>query len=146
MLIGNASNKLGEFSCVALPISSLKLFRCITKKDKTNGIISHRADFESDLLVNTDWHESGTKYVGCLLPNFFMIYFGQKPPTGDITSNNIKLAFSNVGMGYDAWCFFAEEATNASSKIKSVMDNVSIKQGYNHVSFFQEVLQPTLDR
>ena len=31
-LIGNASNKLGEFRCVALPLSSLKLFRCITKK------------------------------------------------------------------------------------------------------------------
>ena len=32
MLIGNASNKLGEFSCVALPLSSLRLFRCITKQ------------------------------------------------------------------------------------------------------------------
>ena len=35
MLIGNASNKLGEFSCVEFPCSPLKLFRCITKKEKT---------------------------------------------------------------------------------------------------------------
>jgi len=54
MLIGNASNKLGEVSCVALPLSTLKLFTCITKKEKANGIISHGADFKNDLLVNTD--------------------------------------------------------------------------------------------
>ena len=84
---------------MALPISSLKLFTCITKKDKVNGIISHGADFENNCLVNTDWFDSGTNYVGCLLPNFFMIYFGQKPPTGDITSGNVKLAFLNIGMG-----------------------------------------------
>ena len=44
MLIGNASNKLGEFSCVALPFFSLQLFTFITKKEKANGIIFHGAD------------------------------------------------------------------------------------------------------
>jgi len=92
ILIGNASNKFGEFRCVALSLSSLKLFSCITKKEKTNGIISQGADFENDLLVNTDRHDSGTEYVGCLLPNFFMIYFGQKTPTWDITSDNAHSA------------------------------------------------------
>ena len=33
MIIGNASNKLGEFSCVAMPLASLKMFGCITQKD-----------------------------------------------------------------------------------------------------------------
>ena len=28
-IVGNASNKLGEFSCVTVPISSLALFACI---------------------------------------------------------------------------------------------------------------------
>ena len=67
-----------------------------------------------------------------------MIYFGQKPPTGDITSDDVKLAFSNVGLGYDAWCSFAEEAINALSKIESVMDNVSCEPGYNQVALVQK--------
>ena len=67
-----------------------------------------------------------------------MIYFGQKPPTENITSDNVKLAFSNLGMGYDAWCSFAEEAINASSKIENVMDNASIEQGYKKVAFVQK--------
>ena len=35
-IIGNPSNNLGEFSCVALPLASLKLFACIAKKDKVD--------------------------------------------------------------------------------------------------------------
>ena len=30
MIIGHASNKLGEFSCVAMPLSSFKLFGCVS--------------------------------------------------------------------------------------------------------------------
>ena len=67
-----------------------------------------------------------------------MIYFVQKPPTGNITSDNVKLALSNLGLGYDAWCSFVEEAINASSKIESVMDNVSCESGYNQVAFVQK--------
>jgi len=65
-----------------------------------------------------------------------MIYFGQKPPMGDITSNNNKLAFSNVGLGYDAWCSYAEKAIAASCKIESIMYNASSEQGYNQDVFF----------
>ena len=39
LIIGNASNKLGEFSCVAMPLASLKLFGCITSKDKVDGMM-----------------------------------------------------------------------------------------------------------
>ena len=59
LIIGNASNKLGDFSCVAMPLASLKLFGCITVKDKVDGMMHHKSDFENNVLVNTDWHNSG---------------------------------------------------------------------------------------
>ena len=99
MIIGNASNNLGEFSCVAMPLASLKLFGCITAKEKVDGMMHHKSDFKNNVLVNTDWYNLGTAYVGLLLPNFFILYFGQKPPAGDITSDDVKLAFSKVGLG-----------------------------------------------
>ena len=57
--------------------------------------------FKDKVLVNMDWYGSGTPYVGLLLPNFFILYFGQKPPTGDVPSDDVKMAFSKVSAGYE---------------------------------------------
>ena len=135
MIIGNASNKLGEFSCMAMPLASLKLFGCIEPKDKVDTIMPYESTFENDALVNTDWHNSGTPYVGLLLPNFFILYFGQKPPTGDITSDDVKMEFLKVGTGYKTWCTFAEVAINSSLKIATVLSNVAAEAGYDHPAF-----------
>lgn len=58
----------------------------------------------------------------------------------DITSNNVKLAFSNVGLGYNSRCSYAEKAITTSCRIESVMYNTSRKQGYNHDVFVQKYL------
>jgi len=80
----NTSNKLGEFSCMFMTLASLKLFVCIAKKEKLAGLLSYLLELKNDLLANTDWFDTTKKYVAVLLPNFFILYFGQKPPTGDI--------------------------------------------------------------
>ena len=121
MIIGNASNKLGEFSCVAMPLASLKLFGCITQKDKVDAMMPYELDFKKNALVNTDWHNSGTTNVGLRLPNFFILYFVQKPPTRDVTLDDVKMAFLKVGMGYETWCTFVEETINSSHKIATVI-------------------------
>jgi hypothetical protein len=59
MIIGNTSNKLGKFSCVAVNLASLKLFGCITQKKKVDAMMPYKSDFMSSNLVNTDWHNSG---------------------------------------------------------------------------------------
>jgi hypothetical protein len=91
LIVGNASNNFPEFSCVAMPLASLKLFACITKKDKVDAMMPYKLTSEDNVLVNKDWYVSGTLYVGLLLPNFFILYFGQKPPAGDITSEDVKI-------------------------------------------------------
>ncbi len=100
MIIGNPSNKLREFSCVAMPFASLKLFGCITQKDKVDGMMPYGSDFVNNALLNMDWYDSGSTYVGLLLPNFFILYFGQKPPTGDITLDDVKMAVLKIGLDY----------------------------------------------
>ena len=60
-------------------------------------------------LANTDWFDTREQYVAVLLPNFFILYFGQKPPTGDIMSDYVKMAFTTIGTGYETWCTLVEK-------------------------------------
>ena len=98
MITGSASNKIGEFIFVAMPLSSLKVFGCILSKTNADGVLENGRDLTNNLLHNTNWLNLATLYVGSFLPNYFIIYFGQKPPNGDITDEDVKLAFANLGL------------------------------------------------
>jgi len=54
LIVGNASNKLGEFSCVTVPIESLKLFACIAKEKKLDTLLPYLLALEKETLANTD--------------------------------------------------------------------------------------------
>ena len=41
-------------------------------------------------------------------------------------------------MGYDAWCYFTEEAINAWGKIETVMDNALGKQGFSRSAYVKK--------
>ena len=81
MIVDSISNKIGEFSCVAMPLSSLKALGRIISNNKAVGLLKHRLDLKNDMLMKNDWNDLAKTYVGSLLSNFFIIYFGQKPPT-----------------------------------------------------------------
>ena len=55
LIVRNALNKLGEFSCMSMPIASLKMFACIAQKEKVDAMMPHKLVFGNDTLVNTDW-------------------------------------------------------------------------------------------
>ena len=101
-IIGKTSNKLGDFSCVSVPISTLALFACISEEKNLVGVMSYLLALENKLLANTNWYDTSKKYVAVLLPNFFILYFGQKTPTRDIMSDDVKMKFLMLGMGYEA--------------------------------------------
>ena len=126
LIVGNASNNLGECSCVYIPVASLRLFACMADEKKLDTLLTYILHLENEALSNTAWYDSpDKKYVCTLLPNFFILYFGQNPPTGDITSDDVKMEFATLGKGYEAWCTSAEEAMNLSRKIAKVLDNVA---------------------
>ncbi len=66
--------------------------------------------FDSDLLTDTDWKSSSDPIIGALFPNFFIVYFRQDFPKGDISSDDIKVNFAKLGAGYSLWISAAAEA------------------------------------
>ena len=69
-----------------------------------------------------------------LLPNFFILFFGQKPPTGDITSDDVRMEFTTLGKGYEAWCTGAEQAITSSAKIATVLSNMADVLHYDEIT------------
>jgi hypothetical protein len=117
--IGNASNKIGEFSCIHIHKDAFGLFQIIDSNvnlDETMpGHSSTVTPFDLDLLTNTDWKSSSDPIIGALFPNFFIVYFGQDFPKGDIFLDDIKVNFSKLGAGYSLWISAAAEAIKKSS-------------------------------
>ena len=75
---------------MTMPLESLKLFACIAEEKKMDGLSPYLLALENKALANTDWFDTRKQHVAVLLPNFFILYCGQKPPTGDITSDDVK--------------------------------------------------------
>ena len=58
LIVGNASNKLGEFSCVYIPFESLKLFVCMADEKKLDTLLLYLLRLENKALANTDWFDT----------------------------------------------------------------------------------------
>ncbi len=56
--------------------------------------------------------------VGTLIPNFFITYFGQVLPHGDISDNEIKAKLVCLGTGYRLW---VNTANNAVNKLDNIL-------------------------
>ena len=108
---------------MSVTLVSLKLFACITEKEKLVSLLSYLLELKNDLLANTDWLDTTEKYAAVLLPNFFILYFGQKPPTWDIMSDDVKMAFSTLGASYKTWCTLAGKSINSLRKIATILSN-----------------------
>ncbi len=61
-ILGNASNKMGEFTLVHLSLASICLFPCVIQKE-VNYILPHGVDISNDLLVGSTWHGSADTFV-----------------------------------------------------------------------------------
>jgi hypothetical protein len=139
LIVGNASNMLGEFSCVYIPFTALRQFVCMADEKKMDSLMFYLLHLENEILANTDWFDSpDKKYVCALLPNFFILYFDQKPPTGDITTDDVKMEFATLGKGYEAWRTAAEEAIHSAKKIAQVKENVASVLGYDEVDLIRK--------
>jgi hypothetical protein len=79
--IGNASNKIGEFSCVHIHKDAFGFFQIINTNanvDETMpGHSSTVTPLDSDLLTNTDWKNSSDPIIGAFFPNFSLSTSGK---------------------------------------------------------------------
>jgi hypothetical protein len=140
-LVGKASNKIREFSCIYIHKDSFGLFQIIdSKANLEEAIPSHSSTvipFASDLLTNTDRANLLDDVSGALFPNFFIIYFGQDFPQGGISSNNIKVKFAKIDAGYDLWVSATAEAINKRNNILEVLGAASEQSNYSRADFIK---------
>ena len=146
-IIGNGSNKMGEFSLVHLLMSKIALFPSVVQKEVTS-ILPLGKDIPPELLTDTSWAGSIEKFACVSVPNIFFIYFGQPLPTGKITSDATKLAFQNLGPGYAAWANLVNDYITDDDDIQKVFDlgetaHANFGQFANEY-FPQELVSPCL--
>jgi hypothetical protein len=121
--IGNLSNKMGEFSLIKIGVTSIHLFPYIKDKATMEANLNHGDDMPADLLSKTDWKDFEEPTVGTLIPNFFITYFEQVLPHGEI-SDEIKAKLIHLGTGCELWANTANDAIKKLDDILSVMEEI----------------------
>ncbi len=80
---------MGEFSLIRIDLMSIPFFPFIKDKATIDVSLNHGDDLPKELLSETDWNDFEVPIVGTLIPNFFITYFGQDLPYGDISDDEI---------------------------------------------------------
>ena len=138
--VANSSNKIGEFSCVFVGKEAFGLFPIINTKSEIVGgpdAVSTVTPIREGLLSDTDWSSmsDSNEVVGRVFPNFFIIYFGQNIPRGDLGSDDVKMSIANMGPGYAAWVRAADYAINSIKDISTVFENARDAPDYSEAAF-----------
>ncbi len=133
--IGNSSNKMGKFSLIKIDVTSICLFPFIKDKLTMDVSLNHGYDLPKKFLSKTDWNDFKEPIVDTLIPNFFITYFGQDLPHGNISNNEIKAKLVRLGTEYELWANTANDAIKKLDNILSVMEEIntpeSIKKHFN---------------
>jgi hypothetical protein len=124
-IISNSSNKQGEFNLMKVNIASFCLCPYLGPKCTFNTLLPHGDNLTKELLDETTDLKSFKKpIIATLVPNFFVIYNGQKVPHGDITTDELKAKMIKLGTGYNLWARVVDEtfSSNKLDKFLTVAD------------------------
>jgi hypothetical protein len=77
-----------------------------------------------ELLSKTDWKDFEEPVVGTLIPNYFITYFGQVLPHGNISDDKIEAKLMRLGTGYELWANTANDAVKKLDGILCVMEEI----------------------
>ena len=101
------------------------MFVSVVKKGGNTNLLEHCDDIPNKFCKDTKLYDSPAAHVGMVLPNIFLIYFGQDIPLGPIMSDDTKLAFECLWSGYEAWSIMAGVALKNLSEINIVIENAT---------------------
>ncbi len=119
---------------IKIDVTSIHLFPYIKDKATMDDSLNHGDDLPMELLSKTDWKDCEEPIIGTLIPNFFITYFGQVLPHGNISDNKIKAKLIRLGTAYELWANTANNAVKKLDDILSVMEEInpgSIKKYFN---------------
>ncbi len=137
--IGNSSNKKGKFSLIKMNVTSIRLFPYIKDKASMDANLTHGDDMLADWLSKTDWKDFEDPIVGTLIPNFFINYFGQVLPHGDIIDDEIMEKLVCLGTGYELW-------VNTTNNVVGKLDNIlSVMEEFRTPESIKKYHDPTQD-
>jgi hypothetical protein len=120
-IIGNSSNKQGEFSLVKVDIASFRLFPYLGPKHAFDTLLPHSDKPTEELLNDTTGLKLFKEPIfATLIPNFFAIYYGQKVLHGNITTDKLKAKMIKLGSSYDLWARVVDK-TLSSEKLNKFL-------------------------
>jgi hypothetical protein len=122
--IGNLSNKMGEFSLIKINIMFICLFPYFKNKATMDDSLNHGDDLPAEFSSKTNWNDFKEPIFGTLIPNFFITYFGQVLPHGNISDKEVKAKLICLGTGYELWANTANNAVKKLDNILSVMEEI----------------------
>jgi hypothetical protein len=130
-IVGNCSNKPGEFTMIKIDVASIRVFPLFKDKTKMDAALTHGEDIPEAYLAHTDWSslEDPVTIVGTLVPNFFVIYFGQDLPHGSIDDDDVMLQIARMGVGYELWAETAKDASDKADDIVAILDKIDDEAG-----------------
>lgn len=106
-ILGNSSNTIGEFSIRKVDMAAFRLFPVVNLRSAFPASVVLGANIPSMLRGDTWMATQEEPVAGCVLPNFFPVYFGQEVVYGDVRTNAVLEAFTQLGPGYEAWLTLA---------------------------------------
>jgi hypothetical protein len=122
---GYSSIKQGEFSLLKVDIASFCLFPYVGPERTFDTLLPHGDKLTEELLNDTtDLKSFDEPIVATLVPNFFVMYYGQKVPHGNITTDDLKAKMIKLGTGYNLWVRVVDEklSTNKLNNFLMVAD------------------------
>ena len=97
----NAVNNFGNISSILnkIDVASICDFPYFKDQQKMDATFTQGDIIPTDWLTGTIWAESKAPIIGTLVPNFFIVYFGQDLPYGNIDDNEVMLQLARMGPG-----------------------------------------------
>ena len=133
-ILGNASGKLNEFSLVELTMDQLGMLPCFSKTDTFSPL--DKISIATTLLLNTRW-KNGTLF-GTAMPNFTIIYFGDKVPSGKIWTDDTKHELALLGPGYELWGNLMSKAIQYETDASNVMDAAASAKDATYANYYAD--------
>ena len=146
--VGNSSNKMGEFSCVYISLSDFKYFPVVEAATSMNELLKHTEVTplaSAHLTYTRDFKDLTDPVRGTFLPNFFIVYFGQEIPQGNISSDDEKTAMAKMGLGYDLWVRTVSDVIENIDDIDVIMDAFGVVDDLPQVDFYKKYFYASYD-
>jgi hypothetical protein len=132
---------MGEFSCIYMNLSNFKLFPFVETTASMSGLLKHTEVTQllpEHLKHTTDLKDMANPIRGTLLPNFFIVYFGQEIPHRIITSDDEKTTMAKLGSGYDLWVSTVSDAIINMDDIDYIIDAFSAVDNLSLSAFYKK--------